>query len=290
MMGKLSQFDIKDLNDFEDWLQQYQLLDSTIKKYVMAMTNVLKSVNGVDKEQLNIFLKKHPRPFYKSSIEYYLEFKGYDFKVMKVKIPQRKPIESIELSQLRSILDKIKGFKNVNMDVYWLTSLLFHTGARINEVLRLKINDIDFNNNLIIFKDTGRQIKKDRPIKVHKNIIKKLHEYAVVTKGLLGNERVVYTHHKDPINSQSAYMSYRNYIERLVKNNIITQEDSRLIVKSHNFRRSVINHILDLTEYNLLPAGQYVGHSKPDTTMRYVDDLRKEKAKNIAEDVMLKEE
>jgi integrase len=96
--------------------------------------------------------------------------------VTRAKRPQRKPVV-FTLKEVKSILDNLTG------TAFLIASLLYTSGLRLSEALRLRVKDIDFETEQIIVRDGKGE--KDRitmlphslinPLKVHLTKVKSLH-------------------------------------------------------------------------------------------------------------------
>jgi integrase/recombinase XerC len=74
-------------------------------------------------------------------------------------------------------LNKLNTFKNFSKRDYLIIQLLYHSGCTVNELINIKIKDIDFiNNSLKISKDSSRN-KSSRIIYLSKSIINVISDF-----------------------------------------------------------------------------------------------------------------
>lgn len=260
---------------FEDWLNQFQLSPSTIQKYTVSVNVFNDNVKDINQENVNKFLKKHPRFFYGSALRHWFKFKEIkDIELPKINEPDRKPREEPLRIELLGIIESLRSY---NADIYWLFKVLYYTGLRINEVLSMKLIDIDFDNNHIKILGKG---EKYRVATIPKSLSSELKNYFIETKGILGNEKCFFTYSK---NTKSAY---ENLKHRLSKSGIVGYE---LLLKTHNLRRAVVNEILDKTDGNVAIAQAFLDHSDIRTTMKYASERQKKKMKGMGEKIIMDE-
>jgi integrase len=97
--------------------------------------------------------------------------------VEQAKTPKRLPTVLIK-NEVQALLSRLSG-------THWLVvSLLYSTGMRILEVLRLRVKDIDFERKEILIRDakgfkdrvTMLPISLVEPLKTHLNRVKQLHQ------------------------------------------------------------------------------------------------------------------
>lgn len=270
----------EDYRRFRIWLDQFPISRRTYNLYCKIIKNFLDNLEirlSIDignphydiVEEVNRFLKKHKRYYYFNALKYFLKFKEIDHnEVIKIKEPKKTIKEVPNLDKIEYILKKIK--KHCDEDTYWVLKIMYITGARISEILNLKLNDIGTDH--IIFKITKTQ--EERKVYVYEEIIKELRYYLIEIKGIFENEKCFYTNYK---NEEVAYIKLREKLNKLVKEGVITKKELQMVRRTHNFRRAVINHILESTN-NILSAQTFIGHANIGTTMKYVAEWAKEKA------------
>lgn len=260
--------------EFKGWLEQFQLSPRTTEIYMIYVNKFLKSNTVLTERSLNIFLKHHPRLYVRQSLRYYLRFKNLDktIDIARVKEPPVKLKDVLTYSEILDILNtSSEEIRKKNLDVYNILYILSMTGARITEVLRLKISDVDFNKNEIRFRTKGNQF---RVAGITPKLSGELKEYYINQLGLLGNDKLFFI---KVASLKASYFILRRWLDRLKLDRF---------KKTHNFRRAIINEILEKTD-NVKTAQYFIGHKDPKTTDRYVSERVKEKLKAEGEAVIL---
>lgn len=249
---------------YRDWLGQFSLSPRSVRVYFVVVRKFHNKYDVVTEVNVNSFLKKNPRAYSHAGLKHMLKSLGLhkDIELQRVKRPARQIHIVPERSELKEILD---GLRIKNPDVKWTLLMLYHTGKRVREVLDMRFDNIDFERARITFMTKG-----DVPdyALVPKDFLANLKKYLVDVKGVYGNERCFFTYSKD---TDSAYRLLRYHLER------VPGENKRLIMRTHNFRRAVINEILDSGD--LLTAKETVGHRSERSTLAYVSARTRKKRK-----------
>ncbi len=160
--------------------------------------------------------------------------------------------------KMREILTKneIKQLINAptNQKHQLLIGLLYATGIRVDELIHLKINDLDFNRRLLLVRQ-GKG-KKDRYTLLSENIIQKIQEY-------LNNRK-----------SQSEYLfeTAKGHITDRTAQQILKYAKNKTKIKKtvtpHLLRHTFATHLMEAnikTEY----IQQLLGHKDLRTTRIY---------------------
>jgi len=270
----------KKIKEFSEWLEQFQLSEETKKIYLIMVGKFVSQYKKIIPETITEFLKNHPRQYSKSSIKYYLDYKDIsDIKInqicKKIKKPKRKPKKAVKRNELKKIIDRIKN--KINEDTKWILTLLYLTGARVVEILDMRPSDIDFQSCKITIR--GAKGSLDGDYEFPEEFMKKLKKYLIKKKGLLSNERCFFTKMKGTRNS---YWKLRREINKLDEN------EKKILLKTHVFRRAVINYILDVTNGNMMMAKAYARHKYGTSTQQYVDEWIEKKLRKEAMELVIK--
>jgi len=241
------------------------LSDLTINLYVRYVKLFHKNYPEFNKENCILFLKERPRKYIKSALKYYAKFLGIDIDFPKLKEPPKKKEFNIDREDLKKILEQA----NLDEETKLIYEIAYYTGARIREILNLKVNDIDKDDdgNIIIkFKTKGNQF---RAVPIPYALKKKIDNF-VHQKGLLSAEPVFYTDVKAKEDILEAkYCRLKRALKKIQDKKI-----RKILSNTHNFRRALINFLLAKTG-DVLICKEFVGHNKLETTMKYVSQITK---------------
>ncbi len=226
--------------------------------------------------------------------------------VLKVKLPwleeftpakksERVPVV-LSKEEVRLILDKLKGTN------YLIANLLYGSGMRLIEALRLRVKDLDFGFRQIVVRDgkggkdrfTVMPTKLIEPLKVKLLTVKKLHtqdlrrglgqvelpfalankyrnaetefawQYVFPSKSLSKNPRTGKTgrHHVSPSSLQKPF-------KEILRKSRIAKAAS-----PHTLRHSFATHLLQ-DGYDIRTIQELLGHKELTTTMIYTHVLSK---------------
>jgi len=151
-----------------------------------------------------------------------------------------------------------------------LIEMLYSTGVRIEELMSLNLNKIDFFSNTITVRAKGN---KERIVPIGDTALKAMMDYV--------NERkasgLTY-HHTSPafLNSRGEKLSQRE--ARRIFNNMLAKAEIKKKASPHTLRHTFATHILD-EGCDLKSVQEMLGHKNISTTQRYthitVESLKK---------------
>jgi len=266
---------------FEEWLKQKQISNSSKKLYLYAVARFKKEVSAMTEEETNKWLVAHPRLYYRSALVHYFKFKGMQMSIVSIKEPPVERHEGVGRAELETMLEKIE-----NKDVYWVFKLLFYTGARIAEILKLQLQDIDFTARLISMHPKGAETGRAdvRVVKVPAIVMVELQKYLVEVKGVLGNHRCFFSD-IDSSTEENIHDAYNRVLYYIEYSKTLTAEEKKVLKATHNFRRAMVNWILEKTG-DIQGAKSFLGHKSIMTTQRYVDEMTEKKKRGAVEDAI----
>jgi len=182
----------------------------------------------------------------------YVELYKMSFKIQDVPRPkkERKLPDIITQDEVIRILDTVTNLKHRT-----ILMLIYSAGLRVGEAVRLKVNDIDSQRNLIHIR--GAKGKKDRYTLLSSVLLEKLREYYKIYKPREylfegGNGRI-----------HLAERSVQNVFKRAIKNAGIKKQ-----ITVHTLRHSFASHLLE-SGTDLRYIQEILGHASSRTTEIY---------------------
>lgn len=215
--------------------------------------------------------------------------------VIRAKKPERLPTVLTRAEAL-SIIGRINGVPKL------MVQLLFGSGLRLMECIRLRIKDIDFSNGQIIVRDGKGENDRSVPLpasiiialRLHIQNVKVLHQqdlqegygevhlpYALERKYTNANRELVWQYvfpaSQRSIDPKTGRVM-RHHIEESVLQRAIKQA-VRLAkidkhVSPHTFRHSFATHLLQ-NGYDIRTVQELLGHKDVKTTMIYTHVLQR---------------
>lgn len=213
-------------------------------------------------------------------------------------VAQKKPRlpEVFTREEVQAILAQMEGKK-------WLmASLLYGTGMRLNELLRLRVKDIDFQRNQITVREgkgnkdrvTMLPLSLKEPLREHLSKVKQAHEvdllegfgnvelpfaldkkypqadkewkwqyvFPAPKRSVDPRSKIERRHHLDPSVLQKA-------VKEAMRNAGLTKHGS-----CHTFRHSFATHLLE-SGYDIRTVQELLGHEDVSTTMVYTHVLNR---------------
>lgn len=214
--------------------------------------------------------------------------------IIWAKKPLRLPVV-LTRNEVRAMIEHTTGIFKL------IISLLYGSGLRLNECLRLRIKDIDFDNSLIIVRDAKGE--KDRttilaenlkiPLREQVEKVRQLHEidlaegygrvqlpYAIERKypncaRELGWQ-YVFPADSIAIDPRSGIKRRHHLGEWAIQKAILEAKRKTGIIKhisAHTFRHSFATHLLE-SGYDIRTIQELLGHKSVKTTMVYTHVLK----------------
>lgn len=140
---------MKDLREFELYLYEKELAENTIRGYKHHLKDYFENYNEITKSNLIEWkrtltqrLIANSANHYITAMNEYLKFIGkYDLALRKIKVQTRSSVENvISFEEFNKLLECLK--QDGNMKWYYIILILGKTGARVNEITKLKYGDL----------------------------------------------------------------------------------------------------------------------------------------------------
>lgn len=217
--------------------------------------------------------------------------------VQQAKAPKRLPVV-LSQEEVAKILSRLEGTNHL------VVSLLYGTGMRILEALRLRVKDIDFARKEILIRDgkgfkdrvTMLPVSLIKPLQIHLARVKSLHEadlangYGAVFLPFALAKKYPYAAHDwawqyvfpssklavDPRSDDAVTRRHHvqdQAIQRAVRQAVLDAGVTKPATP-HTFRHSFATHLLE-GGYDIRTVQELLGHSDVSTTMIYTHVLNK---------------
>lgn len=262
---KLNETQREVLNGFYTYLKGKRFSKSTLKTYTYLVAEFIlyhkkDSIENIREIAVYIekdFIKKNPaisthRQFI-SAMKHYLEYTNSGLVLEFKSIAPRKDKKLPNVLSKEEILRLIQATKNLKHRV--CITLLYSSGLRIGELLRLQLKDLDFDRGMLrIEMSKGR---KDRFVPIAVSILPMLNNYLTTYRP----KRFLIENDKN--GTSYAATSVRSFLQRSIKSAGIKKR-----VTPHTLRHSYATHLLEGgTDIRYIQT--LLGHAKPETTMIY---------------------
>ena len=153
---------------------------------------------------------------------------------------------------------------------YLILEFLYGTGVRVSELCNIKLNDIDYFQNLCLIHGKG---SKDRLVPLHNRLINEISDYVITTrKDLLKSNESKYLF----LNHRGGNITPRGI--RMVINRIMLNSGEALKISPHTLRHTFATHLLN-NGADLRSIQELLGHEHLSSTQIYTK-VSKEKLKD----------
>jgi integrase/recombinase XerD len=173
---------------------------------------------------------------------------------------KQKKIETLSVEEIHKLLRSLDKSWYSEFRAYVLIHVLLDTFGRINEVLSIRKQDIDFEKHAITFQNTKNG--KIRIVPITKKTVKILQELIEETEDF-NSEYVFLTHHGNPLKPDSARKHFRDLLKRA---------GIKKRVYFHLFRHTASEMFLRQNG-SVRVLQKILGHSELTTTSRYAHVL-----------------
>ena len=229
-----------------------------VKKFLIYCKKEPKSISKQDiKDYLNILISRNKSGstinVYLNALKFLIEEvlnRNFNVKIKYSKVPKTLPIVLTQ-EEIYKLINEIKNSKHKLM-----VKLMYSSGLRVNELVNLRVMDLDFNSNY----GWGRHGKgnKDRLFIIADTLKPDLMRY-------IGENNL--EHDSWLFNSYNGHISVRT-IQVIVKKAAKKAKIPKN-VHCHTLRHSFATHIIQ-DGNDIVSLQTLLGHNSAETTMRYV--------------------
>ncbi|WP_373853831.1 tyrosine-type recombinase/integrase [Lonsdalea populi] len=168
---------------------------------------------------------------------------------------------------------------------FWLTVLdaLRFTGMRQNQLLHIRLSDVNFAENWISLRPEGSKNHREHRVPITKQLKPRLERLynCSVERGAKLEEQLFnisrFDGRRKETNKNMDHQPLRSFFRRLSK-------DCGFAVSPHRFRHTIATNLMILPDRNLKTAQDLLGHSTPAVTLEYVES-NIEKVRSVLEEM-----
>ena len=194
---------------------------------------------------------------------------------IKIKKTKQETIKYLSKEGIKEILSLPKtSIENGVRDLAILT-LLYDSGARVQELVNIKIKDIDFNKKTVYLFGKGR---KARIVPLISQTIKILEKYIKIYNIPINSDNLLfYNSQKEALTRMGITYIIKKYVSIAKNKNPL---EFQINVTPHTFRHSKAMHLLE-SGVNLIYIRDFLGHESVTTTEIYARANPENKRKAI---------
>ena len=232
-----------------------------------------KNIKNVTKEDIKKYLNEISKEINSKSVSRNISTLKSFYKYLKInKIIEKNPMDQINNPKTKKALPKVLTEEEINkiLDINLKTNfdfrnkamleLMYSSGLRVSELIELKINDIDLNNDSVKVFGKG---SKERIIPLNDYAKEALNEYITVhRKELFKNGENNYLF----LNNHGNKMTRQGFFKTLKK--IAKEKNIKTEFSPHTLRHSFATHLLKYGA-DLRSIQELLGHSDISSTQIY---------------------
>lgn len=280
---------------FKDYLQNEKgYSEHTVTSYV---DDIYTLVHFLDNEQFGDLLTVSPRiaRFYVATLHEHYAPSSIARKISSLRslyhflvqdrLIKENPFNDVELpkkekrlpkfiypEEINNILASIQTETSLGKRNKLIMELLYGTGVRVSELCSIKLQDIDYGQELILIHGKGA---KDRYVPIHENLIKEIQSYIITVRQDFVKKRQDLHQKHLFLNNKGTPLSERGV--RLIVNKIMNESGESLKISPHTLRHTFATHLLN-NGADLRSVQELLGHSHLSSTQIYTN-VTKEKLK-----------
>jgi len=245
-----------DINLFNEFLSKKKLSFKNVEyKDILEFVNYLK--DSYKSTSINRILSSL-RTYYNYLLKNNL-VKSNPFNVINSLKKEKKLPEYFKYNEYIELIDSIDVSNNLGIRNKCLFEILLCTGCRVNELVNIKLNDIDINLREIKVLGKG---KKERIVYIGSYAIDSLKEYLNIRDFLLKNKNNNYLF-LNHLGNKLTTRGIRDIIDKILLNSSL-----KLKITPHTFRHSFATMLLK-EGCDLKSVQELLGHVSLSTTSIY---------------------
>ena len=269
----------KYIEQFESYLLfEKKYSENTVKSYIRDLTETSKFLNNknikkINKKDIEKFLESLNSRLDSRSISRYISTLKSFFKFLKInKIIDKNPMETINNPKIRKALPKVLSEEEINLllDIKLknhfdyrnkaMIELMYSSGLRVSELINLKLNDIDLDNECVRIFGKG---SKERIIPLNEYSVYALKKYILNHRGEMlkhGENDYLF------LNNHGKNMTRQGFFKIIKK--VAQEENIKTDFSPHTLRHSFATHLLKHGA-DLRSIQELLGHSDISSTQIY---------------------
>lgn len=275
---------MKDIEEYELFLKtEKKLGDSTIESYLLDLMSFLKWFNGdvrtTTKEDILNYISFLRENLNEKSINRHISsLKSFYLYLLDMNYIKINPLEDISILKVKKSLPKYLSIEevdkllNIKLNTAFdyrnkaMLEVIYGTGLRVSELVKLEYSNIDFENSIIRVKGKG---KKDRIVPLGEIASYYLKTYINDYRSKLLNknnyDEIFLNNHGKPITRQG----FNFILENIRKETGIEKE-----LTPHTLRHSFATHLLE-GGADIRSIQEMLGHENISTTNIYTTVVNK---------------
>lgn len=256
------------LKDFEEWLNNNTgILPRTKYHYLKVIRMFLSSAESASIDNINKFLHERKCHVFKYPFKYFLEFLDREDDYSKIMSIRRKPKGKygvyVDKKKISDMIHQI-----IDENYYIVAKIQYLTGARANDILSLKRNNVRKKEDCIVLNLITKG-EKEHTVAIPYPEAKEIIDYIEKTQReypfLKGKRREL---------ARWVDNNYRYYYEHIRRASELTGLKG---FRTHDFRRNLANDIYKATK-DIFLAKRVLGHKNIAHTEIYLERLNREDA------------
>ena len=194
---------------------------------------------------------------------------------IKIKKTKQETIKYLSKEGIKEILSLPKTWIENGVRDLAILTLLYDSGARVQELVNIKIKDIDFNKKTVYLFGKGR---KARIVPLISQTIKILEKYIKIYNIPINSDNLLfYNSKKEALTRMGITYIIKKYVSIARNKNPL---EFQINVTPHTFRHSKAMHLLE-SGVNLIYIRDFLGHESVITTEIYARANPENKRKAI---------